>query len=219
MASRSASGIWLVLGVGLAVQAAPLAGQDPQFRPPVPTRAVPQDSLPSRGASPGGAFLRSMVLPGWGQAANGSYSRATFYLLTEAAAGFMVFKTHRFLNSARDVLAVREADARSRIDVLVLHPDTVLAVVDTDPDVVDGRALVEARSQQREDWLAVGIFFLLLNGADAFVSAHLRDFPEPLTVETAFVPGADPAAEVMVRVRWPWSRPEDRAAARIRAAR
>lgn len=207
--------------LALTLTARPLAAQDPapDFRPPIPTGTVPRDSLPSQGTSPGGAFLRSMVLPGWGQAANGSYSRATFYLVTETAAGLMIFKTHRFLNSAKDILAVREAEARSRIDQPLIHPDTLAALVDNDPAVADARSLVESRSQQREDWLAVGIFFLLLNGADAFVSAHLRDFPDPLTVETAFVPGGDPAAEVMVKVRWPWGRDRARAAAEIRAAR
>ncbi|NNM33613.1 MAG: hypothetical protein HKO53_11140 [Gemmatimonadetes bacterium] len=30
--------------------------------------------------------------------------------------------------------------------------------------------------------MAVTIFFLLVSGVDAFVSAHLQGFPEPLTV-------------------------------------
>ena len=32
--------------------------------------------------------------------------------------------------------------------------------------------------QQFEDWLALGIFTVLLGGADALVSAHLQDFPD-----------------------------------------
>ncbi len=55
--------------------------------------------------------------------------------------------------------------------------------LDEDAQVVRARGLVTAREGQREDWLAVGLFFLLISGVDAFVSAHLQDFPEPLTIE------------------------------------
>ena len=58
------------------------------------------------------------------------------------------------------------------------------------------------RGEQREDWLAVGIFTMLLSGVDAFVSTHLQDFPEPLTVEGDPITGT---VEVSVRLpvgRW-----------------
>ena len=44
----------------------------------------------------------------------------------------------------------------------------------------DARGLVNARRQQLEDWIAFGAFLLFIGATDAFVSAHLRDFPEPL---------------------------------------
>ena len=160
-----------------------------------------------------------MVVPGWGQAANGSYSRAAFYVITEAAAGFMIFKTHRFLGSAREILAARERAAIAGLPNLVLPADTLQAILDAAPGIEGGRSLVDARSQQREDWIAFGVFMLLLNGADAFVSAHLRDFPDPLDVETAFVPGPHPRAEVSVGFRWPGPPRAARAAADLRAAR
>ena len=59
------------------------------------------------------------------------------------------------------------------------------------------RGLVDARTEQREDWAAVAIFFLLMSGVDAFVSAHLQDFPEALTVE------GDPSGTVSVAFRVP----------------
>ncbi len=212
MSPRCRSGVAALAGV---LVAATSTSETVRAQVPSPDSATvpvvvqaPDTTAVSLGTSPGGAFLRSIVVPGWGQAANGAYSRAAFYVVTEAAAGFMIFKTHRFLNSAKETLALREAEAEAGLDIFVLHPDTVFALVDNAPGVQDARDLVEARSQQREDWLAFGIFMLLLNGADAFVSAHLRDFPEPLEVETAVLPGAPgrpPRTEIGLRIPWPSS--------------
>ncbi len=46
----------------------------------------------------------------------------------------------------------------------------------------DNRALVDARRQQRQDWIAYTLFFTFLNGLDAYVAAHLTDFPGELDV-------------------------------------
>jgi hypothetical protein len=43
-------------------------------------------------------------------------------------------------------------------------------------------ALVEAREEQREDWLVLSVFWLFFAGADAYVAAHLRDFDRHLGV-------------------------------------
>ena len=55
---------------------------------------------------------------------------------------------------------------------------------------------MDGREEQREDWVAVAVFTLLMSGVDAFVSAHLRNFPDPLTVEG----GPDGTIEVAIRV-------------------
>ncbi len=172
-----------------------------------------RDTVPSsRRPNPGGAFLRSLVVPGWGQAASGAYSRAIFYAVAETASGTMVFKSHQFLSSARKGLELHEADARRRAAAAgIVDADSVTAFLDEDATVVGGRALIESRSQQREDWIAFGLFMLLLGGADAFVSAHLSDFPEPLTVNPvpSNQPGP-PAIEVGVRLPAPWGGPPRR---------
>ena len=61
--------------------------------------------------------------------------------------------------------------------------------------VLNADELVEIRSQQKEDWLAVGLFFLFFGGADAFVAAHLADFPQPL--ETAIRPLPEMGVELV----------------------
>jgi hypothetical protein len=48
--------------------------------------------------------------------------------------------------------------------------------------LVDNRSLVDARRQQRQDWIAYTLFFTFLNGLDAYVAAHLTDFPGELDV-------------------------------------
>ncbi len=92
---------------------------------------------------------------------------------------WMILKTSKALGSARDIVALRRAEARV-ISEGTVDPVEIVNLVDEDEAVQDAEELVEIRSQQREDWLAVGIFFLFLGGADAFVAAHLADFPEPL---------------------------------------
>ena len=58
---------------------------------------------------------------------------------------------------------------------LSLMDDAALAA---DEDWASAEGLVQSREQQFEDWLALGIFTVLLSGADALVSSHLQDFPQ-----------------------------------------
>jgi hypothetical protein len=131
--------------------------------------------------SPGGAFLRAIVVPGWGHAAIGEHTRGGFYFLTESAAAWMVVRTRLRLNAAKDVRELQLAQVRARLLAEgVTEPAALASAIDGDAGVTAARALVDARSQQFEDWLVFGIFFVFLSGADAFVSAHLKDFPQPV---------------------------------------
>jgi hypothetical protein len=76
----------------------------------------------------------------------------------------------------------------------LVDPADLAAAIDADSGVVGALELQQIRRQQREDWIAFGVFFLLLGGADAFVAAHLADFPEPL--EVAVRPLPDMGVEV-----------------------
>ena len=148
------------------------AQQEPAQEPTVPT------------VSPGGAFLRSLAVPGWGHAAAGSYTRAGFYFVTSGATFWMVTKTAQSLDVAQDRLSLmeREVEAELRRGGLT-DPDSLAVRVEGDERVTGARSLVESREQQMEDWTAFGVFWLLLNATDAFVSAHLADFPEPVEID------------------------------------
>lgn len=135
------------------------------------------------GVSPGGAFLRSMIVPGWGHAAVGSYTRGGFYFGAEAMSGGMLLKSLLRQDAAEALVDLRREAAAARLRAEGREdPDSISVLVDADPEVQEAEGLLEARSEQVEDWAALGIFLLFMGAADAFVSAHLQDFPDPLDV-------------------------------------
>jgi hypothetical protein len=151
----------------LAALARPLGAQvTPPDTAPRPA-AAPADTLrrdtaradttqPRYRVSPRGAFLRSLVLPGWGQSEIGAPERGVIYFALEAGSLWMVLKSQHKLNQAYD-----------REEILRLTGQLA-------EDRTSG--LVRARRAQREDWIALSVFWLFFAGADAFVGAHLRDF-------------------------------------------
>jgi len=130
--------------------------------------AGPSDSeaedTSGRPVSPMGAFFRSLVLPGWGQAAVDQPVRGAFYFAMEAGSLWMLFSTNAKLEAARRA---------------------------------GNEHLAELRSDQREDWIVLAVFWALFSGVDAWVSAHLWDF------EGAVVPPPDGSAGVAVRYSVP----------------
>jgi len=169
--------------------------------------ASPADTA---GISPGGAFVRSLLVPGWGHAAVGAYDRGAFYFLTAGGTGWMLAKTATFLSAAEDREELVRAQVASELRRAgTTDPDSLTSLVDADERVEDAAELVEIRSQQMEDWTAFGIFWLFLNAADAFVSAHLRDFPTPLGIE-ALPTGRPGAPGARLRVSIPVGPPAPR---------
>jgi len=179
----------VLIGGLLFGTAGPARAQDPPPPDSAGTAAAVQvaDSLAAdsaTGISPAGAFLRGALIPGWGHTTTGSMTRGAFYFSVEALAGWMVYKTHRRLGVARDQAAIWEELATAELAAMgVTEPDQVDAALEQHDQVARFRGLVDAREEQREDWVAVALFTLLLSGVDAFVSAHLSEFPEPLTIE------------------------------------
>jgi hypothetical protein len=152
--------------------------------------------------SPGGAFLRSILVPGWGHAAIGSYTRGGFYFGAQATIAFTALRTNVRIGEARDRLALRESLVRARlIDEGITDPAELDERLQADAGVTELTSLVDSREQQREDLIALGIFVLLLSGADAYVSAHLSRFPEPLAVGAT--PTAPGVVELELRVKLP----------------
>ena len=157
----------------LLASAARLAAQD--SLPPRPAPAVGDSLADTTGAvplgarpvSPGGALLRSLILPGWGQAKLGRRVPAFIFLAVEGVSLGMALKANAEYQYARD----------------------------TDPDNATSKSL------EREDWLVIMGFNHLLAGVEAYVSAHLWDFPGDVAVAPA--PGGGVTAALSFPVRVP----------------
>lgn len=119
-----------------------------QEEEPAPEAAAPVDTLFSKPPlSAGGAFWRSLVIPGWAQAELGAESRGALYFFAESFSLFMVARTQLRLDWA----------------------------VRTQPE---DSGLISSRRQQREDWIALAVFWALFAAADGWVSVHLFGFDE-----------------------------------------
>ncbi|MFO7893068.1 MAG: DUF5683 domain-containing protein [Longimicrobiales bacterium] len=147
--------------------------------------AVDTPTLP---ASPVGAMLRSMVLPGWGQSKFESYFRGSVYFTGWAGNWFMIFRNEYRLDNAQVRFEIRTDQIEDQLVASSTNPDSLRAQIDSFPDILDTavredslgnalRKLARARKQQREDWIAWSLFWVLASGVDAFVTAHLADFP------------------------------------------
>lgn len=127
------------------------------------------------------ALIRSLVLPGWGQAYVGAPGRGAFYFALEAGSLWMVYRTTQSLSAARQLeYELRENGA---LGSQQRHP------------------LAASRAQQVEDWITLSIFWALFAGADAYVSAQLADFPGHVGV----TPGPNGEMRFQVRLdqgRW-----------------
>ena len=145
----------------------------PAAAAPAPAPA-PADSAPLSARS---ALLRSLVLPGWGQAYVGAHGRGAFYFALETASLWMLYKSNRSLADARELESyLRENGALGETQRL---------------------SIAESRAQQVEDWITLSIFWALFAGADAYVSAQLSDFVGHVGAR----PG--PAGEVQFQVHLP----------------
>ena len=150
----------------LLVQATPLLGQDPtrrQQQQQQQQQPEPEDTIPvppfryEPPVSPAGAMLRSMLLPGWGQAVLDRRGAGGVFVFFEGLAVTMWVKSlHQ-----QDYLE-RTSD-RGEEDVLVDEDDPL-----------------ESKKAEVEDWFVLLVFNHLLAGLEAYVSANLWDFPMDL---------------------------------------
>ncbi len=171
-------GVWLAVAVG----AAPVRAQQDD-----PPKAVHADSTRAkRGVSPGGAFLRALILPGWGHASIGAWNRGAFYFTVESSTAWELLRTRERLIEARGRVRWREAVVRQDLAAQgITNADSVRAHLDGDASLKDLRGLANARATQQQDWVALGIFLVFLSGADAYVSANLAHFPHPISIDAA----------------------------------
>jgi len=122
--------------------------RDTTRTPVVTTGATVVASDTAHRIGPMGAFWRSLLLPGWGQAKTGRPVTGALFVTWEGVAAMMTLKaqqeTHYLKQSGSDNLG--------------------------------------AKRQEVQDWLVLWIFNHLFSGAEAYVSAHLQDFPRELKV-------------------------------------
>ena len=210
----------------LLLTAAPLLGQQTPPRPrPDSARAdtaitrvvapridsVRADSSRLR-VQPRTAFIRSLLLPGWGQISAGATKSAAVFIGLQAASDFMLVKTIKKLNDARTI----ERGERSSIQDSIFHalatggdtatlnrylknPALLQPVLDT---LAPTHSLVVSRTKQREDWITLAVFWTLASAADAFVVAQLSDFPADVMVEPRS--GGGMLLRIGIRARRPW---------------
>jgi len=103
-----------------------------------------------RGIKPMGAFLRSFILPGWGQAATDRPMTGAVFVAWEGITAMMTFKAQQEANYFKEI-----------------HSKNL-----------------RLKRQEVQDWLVLWVFNHLFSGAEAYVSAHLRDFPPDLKVRS-----------------------------------
>ncbi len=98
---------------------------------------------------PMGAFWRSFLVPGWGQAATGRHTTGAVFVVWEGVTAMMTLKAQQEANYMKQI----------------------------------GSANLKAKRQEVQDWLVLWVFNHLFAGAEAYVSAHLQDFPADLKIQ------------------------------------
>jgi hypothetical protein len=187
------------------VAAGPARAQDAPATVTAPARDTTRKML-----SPGAAFFRSVVIPGWGQGSVGAYKRGGVFFALQSASYYMLFRTLARLDDAQERETRRVAFVSDTLR-LRMATDTVLARqladpvafmerVGTDASVAGVRALIESREQQRQDWITYTIFFTMASGLDALIAAQLADFPAAIITRPA------PTGGVQLKVHVPWPR-------------
>lgn len=148
----------VVVGLALLLAAAPLQGQQDTARAEHPDSAAPAgagvvrppvDSAVRPPVTPMGAFWRSLLLPGWGQAALGRKLTGGIMVAWEGVALGMTIKTSHELAYFQNTHS----------------------------------SLVPAKEQEQQDWIVLLAFNHLFSALEAYVSAHLWDFPPDLRIQ------------------------------------
>lgn len=165
----------------LLFSASPLGAQVVQPPATTDTNVV----LPPIDVSPGGVFLRAALVPGWGHVAIGSYTRGAFYFSAQTATVYTLLRARTRIGTAQDrVRLTKQVVLAELASAGVTDPEAIQQALNGDERLNGVQGLLEARQEQQEDLVALGIFLVLLSAADAYVSAHLARFPEPLDLET-----------------------------------
>jgi hypothetical protein len=168
----------------LLIPCAASAQEDPVLRPDTIPVA---DTIPQEFPSPRGAFGRAMLIPGWGHVYVQEYRRAAVYFALQGTSWFMLGKTLKRLGEVQDRdrrltrLATDSLEIAMAADTALAReledPEAYEAALLTYPGLQDTRSLARSRREQRQDWVTYTLFFTFAAAVDAYVTAHLKDFP------------------------------------------
>jgi hypothetical protein len=188
MARRMIFCLGLLAALPLADAArAPAAAQE---LPAVQDTLPPVDSIPHEAPVPRNAFIRALIVPGWGHFGIGEHRRGAVYAALQTTSWLMLAKTVHGLGDARDIergiaalgtdslraaMAADTALAR-RLDDPIAFDD---ALADY-PGIANARGLVTARERHRQDWIVYTLVTTFAAAIDAYVTAHLADFPHEI---------------------------------------
>jgi hypothetical protein len=182
------------------------APRDAAAQVPVPdTVVVVADTIPQGFAVPRGALIRALVVPGWGHLYVGTPRRAAVFATLQGASWFMLGRTIHRHGTARDAERAAEAVARDSL-ATAMAADTALArqladpfrfqqALDQNPGFASARALADSRGRHRQDWIVYTVAFTFAAAIDAYVAAHLAEFPADLTA----APGSDGGVSIGLR--------------------
>jgi hypothetical protein len=156
--------------------------------PRAPTASAPgRDPAKTPPVSAGGAFLRSALLPGLGQAALNRPVAGAVFMTAELFSLAMWRKASFDLREARrgaaDSLVVNTWQVQNGREVLDSLGRPVPATRATNRWTQGN--IASARATFREDWIAAVVFTHLIAGLDAFVAAQLWDLPAQVALRPA----------------------------------
>ena len=150
--SRTARRCFLAVAVIIGAASAARAQDTAAADTIAPDTGAAADTL-VRPISPMGAFWRSFLMPGWGQARLDRKLTGGIFVAWEGVTLGMSLKTRHELGYLRRT----------------------------------GSGRAETKRREHEDWIVLLVFNHLFSGLEAYVSAHLADFPDDLRIQA--VPG------------------------------
>lgn len=175
----------LISGVLFALPlAGPVSAQNPVFGT---DSAAVADTIPHEAPVPAGAFVRALSVPGWGHAYIDEPGRGAVFFALQGTSWYMLLKTLSRLGDARSVEDRLTGLGRDSLDA-AMAADTAIArrlsdpvayetALDAYPGLGRARGLVGAREQQQQDWIVYTLVLTMAAAVDAYVTAHLKDFP------------------------------------------
>jgi uncharacterized protein DUF5683 len=161
-----------------------LGASQPAERAAVADTATRHEPEVRRFDRPRWVMLRSLVVPGWGQAANGSWTKAVILGGGEIALATAALADNRELDRLR-----------RQIDVGTGDLDTQNALIDRYNHRLD--------LLNTHEWLLGGVIVYAL--VDAYVDANFRHFRAEFETDKALPPGTRPGRPTGARVSLEWA--------------